>query len=143
MMKAFRLLVVAILAAVPGLASAACTVTITAMAFGTYQADQLTPMDASSDVVILCERNNENIFLTMTGGASNNSAARAMVNGAERLSYQLYPDAARTSVVTSFAVTADKNRRESTNFSVFGRVFANQNVGAGNYSDSPVLTLLP
>ena len=110
----------------------------------------LTPLannDAQTNITWVCT-NGFNTVIKLGGGASGNIGARAM-GGAGSLPYQLYTDAARTSVfgdgTTGNTVAVSGVGYSSPgNVVVYGRVLqANAAVAsAGSYSDTVQITIV-
>ena len=148
-----------LLAPAPVLAqSALCSFTSTpGAAFGPYDDALATPTDTSTSVVVNCLRNGgpANITVTLQLGPSAGSgqiANRAMRAGAESLAYNLYRDAGRSLVWGQTAgVDAGtlgingipNNGSKNGTFVIYGRIPAQQSVGAGAYTDSVQITVSP
>jgi spore coat protein U-like protein len=95
--------------------------------------------------------------ISLSTGVSGSYATRQMANGANRLNYNLYTSAARTTVwgngtggtatVAAYAagsVTINGNQSrafDSPNLTIHGRIPADQSSPQGAYSDTIVLTL--
>ena len=120
-----------------------CLLTTAAIAMGTYLAGQATTLDASGSIVLDCNRKKANVVITVGSGISGNSNARAMGSGANRLGYQLYQDAARTVAWTTRNVITDRIAQRVDTYPVYARIFANQDVTPGAYSDALTVTVLP
>jgi spore coat protein U-like protein len=58
--------------------------------------------------------------------------------GADWLSYDIYVDAARTVTWSSTPISVPPGNAATVNF--YGRVFAQQDVAAGSYADTVVVT---
>jgi spore coat protein U-like protein len=156
--KLFALLLLAALAGfAPRAHGASCTVTATAMAFGTYDPVSATPRDSSADVQVDCNGNGNqtSVSITFDAGTYGTYANRAMAQGADRLFYNLYVDASRTTVFgngTSVSCTTGVSspgcvggnpaggalRATRT---VFGRMPTGQDVASGPYSDAVRITI--
>ena len=143
----------AALAALAALAAAdpagACTVSVTGVAFGSY--DTLSPAstDSAGMLTAVCHPSDQSLEVAISGGSSGSPLARTMRSGAEVLDYNLYADAARTTVWgdgTSGAMVTITNGTVSAgqrtfNQPIYGRIPALQAVGAGTYSDNLVITV--
>jgi spore coat protein U-like protein len=125
-----------------------CTISTAALAFGSYDpvvAHASANLDGSGTVIVACTKG---AVATVGLGLGSNASGstRRMTNGAsEFLTYELYQDAGRTTVwgnagagLYSPGAAPSKTAR---NFTVYGRVAANQDVVAGNYSDTVVATV--
>jgi spore coat protein U-like protein len=89
----------------------------------------------------------KNIRIEMSRGSSN-SYDRSMRSGAERLRYNIYLDASRTTVwgdgangTDSYFDSHPPNKRPVT-VPAYGRIFAMQDVAAGAYFDVLQVTIL-
>jgi len=119
--------------------AAACTISATDLAFGTYSPAAALPTDASSTVTTTCTLAAPyNIGLNAGTGAGATVAARKMTSGANLLTYSLYQDAARL-VVWGNTIGTDTVALVGTGLAVpttvFGRIPALQNVPVGGYAD--------
>jgi spore coat protein U-like protein len=125
-----------------------CTISTAALAFGSYDpvvAHASANLDGSGTVIVACTKG---AVATVGLGLGSNASGstRRMTNGAsEFLTYELYQNAGRTTVwgnsgsgLYSPGAAPSKTAR---NFTVYGRVAANQDVVAGNYSDTVVATV--
>ena len=143
----------AALAALAALAAAdpagACTVSVTSVAFGSY--DTLSPAstDSAGTLTAVCHPSDQSLEVAISGGSSGSPLARTMRNGTEVLDYNLYGDAARTAVwgdgssgATVTITNGDVSAGQRTfNRPIYGRIPALQAVGAGTYSDNLVVTV--
>jgi spore coat protein U-like protein len=158
-------LLVGALGASAGEARAAATCflnTVTSAAFGLYdglQNDAATtlvsgrctnsPPPGSSGILVP--------LLTLSTGVSGTYTTRQMANGANRLNYNLYTTAARTTVwgngaggsaivpayAAGFIVINGNQTRvfDNPNLTIHGRIPADQNSPQGTYSDTITVTL--
>ena len=131
-------------------AMAACSVSVTGVAFGAY--DTLTPAndDSAGSLTAVCHPSDQSIEVWISGGSSGSVLARTMRNGAEVLNYNLYTDAGRTIVWGDGSSGNALNLNNGTvsggqrTFSqpIYGRIPALQAVGAGTYNDTLVVTVV-
>ena len=94
----------------------------------------------TSSCYSLIVRTNYTITLSIGAGTY---AARQMSYGTHRLNYNIYRNAARTRILgdgTASTVVISDNRR-IRNYTVYGRIPARQNVYAGSYSDSLIMSV--
>jgi spore coat protein U domain-containing protein, fimbrial subunit CupE1/2/3/6 len=118
---------------------ATCTVQSAGLVFGAY--DSLSPaaLDGVGDINVNCDA--ETSF-TVGLGAGSGTGARQMQKGASALAYNLYTDASRTFV---WGDGAAQNAVSATGTTVvlpvYGRIAAHQNVPAGEYVDTIVITV--
>lgn len=127
---------------VTGSISPVCTVSTTALAFGSY-----VPTAASlgtGTVTVTCT-NTAPYQISLDAGANADVTSRRMAFGAERLSYTLYSNAARTTLWgdgTTFgsrvSATGSGGAQART---VYGTIPAGQAPAPGNYSDSVLVTV--
>jgi spore coat protein U-like protein len=115
-----------------------CTVTTSAVAFGSYDVNSSADLDEQGGVTVACTKG-----VTATISLSGSNAGRAMTGpGGAALSYALYQNSGRstawdgTSVATYASVT-----RASQNLTVYGRIPKNQDVTFGAYSDDVTATI--
>lgn len=132
----------ALLAMVRPAEAAQCTISTTPIVFGTYNVFMTAPTDSTGTVIYNCNGGGKNILITMSRGASPTFVPRRMASGPEDLGYNLFRDAARTTVWgdatagTSAYFDADPPNRTDIVVTVFGRIPAGQDVRAGAYSDT-------
>jgi spore coat protein U-like protein len=118
---------------------ATCTVQSAGLVFGGYDSLSPAPLDGVGDINVDCDA--ETSFTVGLGGASG-TGARQMQKGAAALAYNIYTDASRTFVwgegVAQNAVSATGT---TVDLPVYGRIPAHQNVPAGEYVDTIVITV--
>ena len=135
-------------AARPAAATSCGFNSVTPVAFGTYDVFSATPDDAVGQFIFQCSVvfALDSIKINLSTGSSGTYSARTLQNGVNTLSYNLYLDAARSSVwgdtnngtaqytsgLNLFAITVP----------IYGRIPARQNAKAGNYTDTVVITML-
>jgi spore coat protein U-like protein len=146
------------IAPLPAAAVITCSFSSTpGMAFGAYDDSSATATNGATSVVARCTRvggaNTASVVLQIGPSATSGTiATRQMASGANRLSYNLYRDAARTlvwgqttgvdTVAVSVGPIPNFGSRNAT-FTIYGRIPAQQNVAAGAYTDSVQLTVSP
>lgn len=125
-------------------ATPGCTaLSVSGVAFGGYNPLASTPLDAAGSISWNCTGVGS-VLVLLSSGASGSAADRAMVNGADRLAYNLYVDSARTAVWGDFTggtwpnLLPGGNGRQTT--PIYGRIPAQQDVRAGTYGDTVVAT---
>jgi spore coat protein U-like protein len=151
--------VLMVLGAGPALGGADCSVAATGVAFGDYDIVLVTPYDSTLDVTVTCTyvppggATGVNIQASLSTGVSGSYSPRQMAFGPARLNYNLYRDAARTSIwgnglsgtaiaTASFTVGPGVgNGTRIAQFPVYGRVPELQAVDSGAYSDTIVVTV--
>jgi len=128
-----------------------CTISSTAIGFGDYDpivANASTPLDVAGTVVITCTKGAATTIGLNTGNNAANASGttRAMKSGSDYLSYEIYQEAARTTVWGNsgtglFTPPAAPSKNPRT-FQTYGRVPAAQDVPAGaSYTDTVTATV--
>ena len=111
-------------------------ITIGDIAFGNYDPTDATATDANGSVTVRATKGLAyKVYI---------AADRTMTDGTDTLTYELYSDAARTSAWGSTNPTAESYTSTSNAPSaktIYGRVAALQDVQAGSYTDTVVITL--
>ena len=147
--RIFSASVVALLWVMPTTsAQAACSLSGASISFGDYDPTILTPLDTAGAVIYRCGNSDHNITITLSRGGGTSYATRRMVNGSEKLFYNLYRDAARTAIwgdgtggTQAYTIANPQNNQDVT-VPMFGRAPAGQNVSVGSYIDTITVTLI-
>lgn len=124
----------------------ACVVDAADMAFGSYNPTSGTPTDATAAINVTCTSGTSfTVGLNSGVGSGATVSARKMTSGVNHLNYALYRDTSRTlnwgesaGVDTPSAIVASSSASVLT---VYGRISAQQNVPAANYSDTITVTV--
>jgi spore coat protein U-like protein len=119
----------------------ACSLSGGTLAFGSYASGQTENADVDGTInYVNCSGT---LTFALDGGGSGNINARQMSNGANRLSYQIYRNAARNAVWGTGADAQTQILLETRNGSVtvYGRIPGGQVVPAGTYTDTVNVTL--
>ena len=138
--------VLAILA-LAGRAEAACTVSATAVSFGTYNVFTTTATTSTGSVTYRCGSSDHNIRIDISTGSSGTYTPRTLKRSTEPLSYNLYIDSAFASVWGDGSGTTSEyqkgNPPNGTDviLTIYGSIPALQDVSAGTYSDTVVATI--
>jgi spore coat protein U domain-containing protein, fimbrial subunit CupE1/2/3/6 len=124
-----------------------CTISTVALAFGSYDpvvANAAANLDGTGTVVVACTKG-ATATIGLGNGGNFSGGARRMSNGTEFLTYEVYNEATRTTVWTNavggLLSTGAAPSKVARNFTVYGRVTSNQDVAAGNYTDTVVATV--
>lgn len=133
------------LAAALGLSSPAaavvCSVSPQSVSFGTY--DPLSPsaLDGVGNIAVSCDAATS--FTISLGTGAGSYSGRVMTSGANQLGYNLYTDITRLTVWGDGTGSTSTVSTISTggDFAVYGRMPAGQNVPAGSYADTIVVTV--
>jgi spore coat protein U-like protein len=149
----------ALFAAGPALGGATCSVTATGVSFGTYDISLATPTDSTGDITVTCSYVAPGAAITinyqasLSTGISGTYSPRQMASGPQRLNYNLFQDAAHSSIwgnglSGTGTVTGELkvgpgvgNGTRTALLPLYGRVPAAQTVNTGAYSDTIVVTL--
>jgi spore coat protein U-like protein len=119
-----------------------CTISATSVNFGNYNVFSGTNLDSTGTITYQCNATAANITVSLSKGLSSTYNPRQMAKGAERLSYNLYRNAARTNIWgdgtsgTAIYSRANPPNNSNVNLTVYGRVPAGQDVSAGSFSDT-------
>lgn len=127
-------------------AEAACTLSATAVAFGTYDVFQASPTDSTGTITYRCGSDDRGIRIAISAGTSGTFANRTLKNGGESLLYNLFYGGftqvwgdGSGGTATYFLNNPPKNK--DVVLTVYGRITAAQDVSVGSYSDTVVVTL--
>jgi spore coat protein U-like protein len=134
-------LAMALCAAAPAHAAPSCHgISVTPLAFGNYDVYSAAPLDSAGTISYSCPPPTTPAVTIDQGLAFGNGHRRmTYLFAAEFLEYDVYVDAARTSVWSSTNPVAVPQGNGST-ISFYGRVFAQQDVTVGQYGDFLVVT---
>ncbi len=122
--------------------AAQCSVSTTAVVFGTYNVFSAAPVDSTGTVSYRCNGGAKAVLVTVTKGQSATFLPRVLGKGAEKLSYNLFMDAARTTVWGDFSagtwahIDVDPPNNRDIPVTVYGRIPPGQDISAGSYSDT-------
>jgi spore coat protein U-like protein len=124
--------------------AATCSITTTPVAFGTYDVFSSVPTDTTGLVSFSCDGSAVNIVITLNkgGGSGANFSRRRLTGPSDALDYNLYLDAARSTVwgdgtgSTSTYTNASPPNNRAINVTIYGRISAGQDVSAGTYADT-------
>ncbi|HEY7651451.1 MAG TPA: spore coat U domain-containing protein [Methylomirabilota bacterium] len=150
-MKTTRLLTMLLAAGALGTAApaeAACTISTTAVNFGSYNVFSASPDNATGQVTYRCTAPRPPLVtIQLDKGGAPTFNPRQMRMGSEVLSYNLYLDSTRTTIWgdgTGGSQTYTRSNpptNQNIKVSVFGRIPAGQDVSAGSYSATVTATI--
>lgn len=150
-MRTMRLLTMFLAAGALGAATtaeAACTISTTAVNFGTYNVFSASPDNATGQVTYRCTAPRPPLVtIQLDKGGAPTFNPRQMRMGSEILNYNLYRDPARTTIWgdgTGGSQTYTRSNppvNQNINVNVFGRIPAGQDVSAGSYSATVTATI--
>lgn len=120
--------------------AATCTVQSTSVAFGSYDTFSSAPLDSTGSINVQCDVSTA--FTINLGTGTGSYAQRTLTSAQSILDYNLYTDAART-LVWADGTTGNNVSGSGTNVTVpvYGRIPQRQNVPAGVYTDTVVITI--
>jgi spore coat protein U-like protein len=126
-----------------------CTISTAPLVFGTYDGygnNATTPLDAIGGVSLNCSAgSNVDVRLGQGSfpapGSTNANPRRRLASGTDRLSYNLYEDAAYTTVWDNVAKGLKAGKTFPVVIPVYARVPAGQTAPVGTYADSVVATV--
>jgi spore coat protein U-like protein len=128
-------------------AEAACTLSASGVAFGSYNVFDTSPTDSTGSITYRCGNTDKNITITISRGSSPTFAPRTLKQGSEPLSYNLFRDSGYTliwgdgSSGTSTYFNKNPANNQDIVLPVYARVPAGQDVSLGSYTDSVVVTI--
>jgi spore coat protein U-like protein len=144
-----------LLSVVPGLLAAspagACTISSTGVAFGAYNPRATGNDDSTGTINVACPTAVTAPVVQLSTGQSGTYSPRRLRAGSWNLNYNLYTNTARTTVwgngsggsvsqtLSGGTISGGQRRFSRT---VYGRVTPLQNVGAGSYGDTIVMTVI-
>jgi spore coat protein U-like protein len=136
-----RLLLLLAALAAPGQAQAqSCSVNTEAVLFDSY--DTLSPLPANGVGAVHVTCDGAVPFSVGLGAGIAGGATRAMQSGTDRLEYGLYADPSRQIPWGDGATAPERSGSgPDAQLTVYGRIPARQNVPAGSYADSVVVTI--
>ena len=137
-------------------AAATCVFNATGPAFGVYDPFSTSPTLANSSVQVVCTHtgggaSNISVTARYSIGSGTSYTNRFMLSGASRLYYNIYFDAAFTSIrgdgtggsqVGSASLRVNRGQpTASASSTVYGRIPAGQDVAPGLYGDTITVTV--
>jgi spore coat protein U-like protein len=129
-------------------AEAACTITTTAVSFGSYNVFAGSADDGTGQITYRCTGPRPPIVtIQLDKGGSASFSPRQMRRGSETLNFNLYLDSTRTTIWgdgtggTQAYTRANPPNGQNINLNVFGRIPAGQDVSAGSYSATVTATI--
>jgi spore coat protein U-like protein len=133
-----------------------CNGANSSLAFGAYDGFATAPHDTQANILVTCTRSGgpPTTPIAVALGPSVNSGAIAIrrlkqVSGSDVLDYNLFRDATRVSIwgnttgvdTVVQSITLANSTTGSIAFTVFGRIFALQDVRVGAYNDALLITV--
>jgi spore coat protein U-like protein len=125
----------------PGAARGACSVSTSGISFGAYNPFSAASLAGSGSMTLSCS-GSVVAYVMLSGGSSNNAGARRMTSGAERLSYNIYRDAALTRIWgDGSAYPGVWVSLPQAPLPFYGSIPPGQDVAAGDYADALTITV--
>lgn len=121
----------------------ACSISVTGVNFGSYDIFSTVPLESTGTIDVSCDARTA-FDVGLSTGISGNYTSRYMTYSSSQLVYNLYRNAAMTRILGDGTVGTrffSVNNARNRSFTVYGRIPARQNVYAGLYTDSIVVTL--
>lgn len=136
-----RLTAVAMVFMTTPLCAATCTLGIQGVSFGNYDFLSSQNLDGVGNVSVTCDVSTSYTIALSPG--TGTYALRLLSNGSYQLTYNLYTDAAHTTVWGdgSSGSSIVSGSGTSAGYSAYGSIPAGQNPYAGSYSDAITVTL--
>jgi spore coat protein U-like protein len=139
---------------IPAHAAVTCSVTTNSVAFGAFPAPNPSNVDSIGSISVTCSgdpNSGASPAVTLSQGNGGAFNPRTMANGTYNLNYNLYSDSTYTTIwgdgtsgtgTVSGTINAwPTGGNGSTNFTVYGRIPANQNLVPGTYNDVITVTV--
>lgn len=141
-----------------GFCATTCSVAVGNVAFGGYDVFSPVNLDSTGLLVVTCQRAggpaNSTLAIAIGTSASSGLVANRRMqpgSGSDFLRYNLFRDAARTAVWGNTAgvdtlvqaISVPNNGSAQVSATIFGRIPAGQDVRAGIYTDSVMITVTP
>jgi len=129
-------------------AEAACTITTTAVNFGTYNVFAASPDDATGQITYRCTAPRPPLVqIHLDKGGAPTFNPRQMRQGSEILNFNLFLDSTRSTIWgdgtggTQAYTQANPQTNRNINVTVYGRIPAGQDVSAGSYIATVTATI--
>ncbi|HLJ73439.1 MAG TPA: spore coat U domain-containing protein, partial [Thermoanaerobaculia bacterium] len=128
--------------------SAECTVSTVSITFGAYDpvvTNAATPLDSTGTVNVYCTTGTL-ATVSLDLGSHFTGTTRRMLSGAANfMTYEIYKDAGRTvvwnSTNTNSGTSTSKTIPINSGFIAYGRIPAGQDIPAGGYNDTVLVTV--
>lgn len=130
-----------------GEAAGSCTVSVSSIAFGSYDVFVPVPTDSTGTIVLTCNGGARDVAIALGRGQTGTFSGRKLTKAGDALSYNVFLDAARTTIwgdgsgATAMWIEANPPNNKDVSRTMFGRVPATQEVSAGSYTDTLTVTV--
>jgi len=132
----------------PALAIGICSFNSTiGVSFGAYNVFNTSPTDATGSLTYTCMSLGGGVTIDLSRGSASSYVPRQMRKGAEPLAYNLYLEASHSVIWgdgtggTSHYGPVSPPLATQVIVTVYGRIPARQNVSAGAYTDTIIITI--
>jgi len=142
--KNFKVLYFGALLAITNFSYAACSINSTSFAFGAYNPLSGQSKTSSAMILVSCTED-RTLIMTLSSGNSGVFSPRRMLNGSQKINYNLYLDSSFNNIFGDG--TSGTNLYKGivgtslVSIPVYGLIPANQNVSVGQYNDLINITL--
>jgi spore coat protein U-like protein len=121
-----------------------CSVGAGSLAFGNYDPTAASNVDQAGTFQVTCTKGTS-ATVGLDTGSNASGSTRRMTDGTDFLSYELFKETARTNVWGNsgaglVALAAAPSNAAQT-VTVYGRISGSQDVRAGSYSDTVIITV--
>ena len=131
---------------IPARAAESCAIfTWSGVAFGTYNVLNPAPVDTTGLLILTCNDEARNVTVDLSRGNAPTFNPRFLRNGTSQLNYNLFMDAAMTTIWgNGTAGTSQFSQVDPAGIvllRIYGRIPALQDLPAGSYTDTIVATV--
>jgi len=149
------LTVISVLLLATSMVCAQCNISVTTIAFGTYDVFALAPLDSTGQITVGCTQNIHTATITISKSTTSgtfNPRQMKLTTGSDILNYNIFTTSARTTIWgdgTGGTSSVQANRPPgkpnpwSTILTMYARIPSGQNVSVGSYSDTLTVTVTP
>lgn len=140
-------LAVLLLAASRASAASTCTITVTSVNFGPYDVFNASDTTSTGTISYRCTGSVNAIEITLAPGQSATFAPRVMKKAGELLPYNLFLNAALTSIWgdgtggTQVYSSQNAPANKTVTVTIYGKIPAGADVSAGAYADTVAATI--
>lgn len=126
--------------------AATCSIGTTPVSFGAYDVFSTIPVDITGSITFNCDAA-ASVSVVLSKGESSTYNPRRMLSGIEQLNYNLYLDAAKSTIwgdgtgSTSIYSNPSTPVNQNVTVTIYGSVPARQNAKVGSYSDTVTVTI--
>jgi spore coat protein U-like protein len=127
--------------------AAQCDLETTSVVFGSYNVFATAPVDSTGTVRLNCNGGAKSVRVSISRGQGGSYAPRSLRRAAESLGYNFFLDAGRSTVWgdgtggSSAYLAGNPPNNKDVDVTIYGRIFAGQDISAGAYSDSVAVTI--